>query len=311
MKIRKTLFACLAALLLLGAVVLPLQAQAPSFPAAGAITAGANLRGGPGTSYARLGALPAGAAVTVVECNNSCDWYKLDNGRWVAAFLVRLEAAPAARAAAPAASLPQGVTPALVTEIVDGDTIGVRLNGADYRLRYIGMDTPERDMSFFSEATAANAALVQGQTVYLEKDVSETDRYGRLLRYVYLANGVMVNEALVRQGMAAASTYPPDVKHQGRLAAAQRAAQASGAGFWGAGGDPRAAAQPAAPAAPAAPAPAVTARGDNCDPSYPDVCIPSGPDLDCPQISYRRFRVLPPDPHRFDGDHDGIGCERD
>jgi hypothetical protein len=49
----------------------------------------------------------------------------------------------------------------------------------------------------------------------------------------------------------------------------------------------------------------------NCDPSYPDVCIaPPPPDLDCGEIPHRRFKVLPPDPHRFDGDHDGIGCER-
>ncbi len=54
-----------------------------------------------------------------------------------------------------------------------------------------------------------------------------------------------------------------------------------------------------------------SAVSPNCDPSYPDVCIPPPPpDLDCKDIPYRRFRVLPPDPHRFDGDHDGIGCER-
>ena len=48
----------------------------------------------------------------------------------------------------------------------------------------------------------------------------------------------------------------------------------------------------------------------NCDPSYPDVGIPPPPpDLDCGDIPHRRFRVLPPDPHRFDGDHDGVGCE--
>jgi len=48
-----------------------------------------------------------------------------------------------------------------------------------------------------------------------------------------------------------------------------------------------------------------------CDKSYPDVCIPSPPpDLDCKDISHRNFRVLPPDPHRFDHDKDGIGCER-
>ncbi|MHB8807475.1 MAG: hypothetical protein ACYC59_07830 [Anaerolineaceae bacterium] len=50
----------------------------------------------------------------------------------------------------------------------------------------------------------------------------------------------------------------------------------------------------------------------NCHPSYPDVCIPyPPPDLDCDEISYRRFRVLSPDPHGFDRDHDGIGCESD
>lgn len=49
----------------------------------------------------------------------------------------------------------------------------------------------------------------------------------------------------------------------------------------------------------------------NCDPSYPTVCIPPPPpDLDCKHIPYRRFKVLPPDPHGFDGNHDGIGCER-
>jgi len=49
-----------------------------------------------------------------------------------------------------------------------------------------------------------------------------------------------------------------------------------------------------------------------CDPSYPTVCIPPPPpDLDCKDIPYRRFRVLPPDPHHFDGDFDGIGCEWD
>ena len=47
-----------------------------------------------------------------------------------------------------------------------------------------------------------------------------------------------------------------------------------------------------------------------CDPAYPTVCIPSPPpDLDCKDITFRRFTVLPPDPHRFDGDHDGVGCE--
>jgi len=76
-----------------------------------------------------------------------------------------------------------GLTPARVRWVVDGDTIQVSIDGQDYSLRYIGIDTPEtwEPIEWMGpEATAANEALVGGQTVYLEKDVSETDRYGRL-----------------------------------------------------------------------------------------------------------------------------------
>ncbi|MDQ3875587.1 MAG: hypothetical protein M3322_08610 [Actinomycetota bacterium] len=52
-------------------------------------------------------------------------------------------------------------------------------------------------------------------------------------------------------------------------------------------------------------------RGGRCDPSYPTVCIrPPPPDLDCRDIPHRKFRVLAPDPHHFDGDKNGVGCER-
>ncbi len=52
-------------------------------------------------------------------------------------------------------------------------------------------------------------------------------------------------------------------------------------------------------------------KAGRCDPAYPTVCVPPPPpDLDCKDISYRRFKVLPPDPHGFDRDRDGIGCER-
>ena len=80
---------------------------------------------------------------------------------------------------------------------------------------------------------------------------------------------------------------------------------------------PEPTAVPAAPVplvvqpAPAVEQPAPAQTQGNCDPSYPTICIPAGsPDLDCPDITERRFQVLPPDPHRFDGDHDGIGCEK-
>ena len=57
-------------------------------------------------------------------------------------------------------------------------------------------------------------------------------------------------------------------------------------------------------------APSFAQNNEDCDPAYPSVCIPSPPpDLNCGDIEFRRFEVLEPDPHRFDGDKDGIGCE--
>jgi len=132
-----------------------------------------------------------------------------------------------------------GLTPARVRDVVDGDTIHVSIDGRQYTVRYIGIDTPEtvrpnHPVEWMGpEATAANEALVAGKTVYLEKDVSETDGYGRLLRYVYLADGTMVNLELVRQGYAHAGSYPPDVKHQALLNRAEREAREAGRGLWG------------------------------------------------------------------------------
>ena len=131
------------------------------------------------------------------------------------------------------------LTEAQVVNVVDGDTITVSIGDRLYTVRYIGIDTPEtvhpsKPVQWMgAEASAANAALVEGQTVYLEKDVSETDRYGRLLAYVYLADGRMVNEELVRLGYAYSSSYPPDVYRQGAMIAAQQTAVASGVGLWG------------------------------------------------------------------------------
>jgi micrococcal nuclease len=111
-------------------------------------------------------------------------------------------------AAAPA----PGTETATVTHIVDGDTIDVSMGGVTYRVRYIGINTPEADEVCGDEATAANDALVSGQTVTMYRDVSETDRYDRLLRYVYIGD-LFVNAELVRQGWAEATAYPPDTMY--------------------------------------------------------------------------------------------------
>lgn len=125
-----------------------------------------------------------------------------------------------------------GLVPARVINVVDGDTIDVEIDGAEYRVRYILIDTPERKMPLFAESSQANRDLVSGQTVYLVKDVSETDKYGRLLRYVYLGDGTFVNEELVRQGYAQIATFPPDVAMEATIRDAQAEAVSQGRGLW-------------------------------------------------------------------------------
>ena len=128
--------------------------------------------------------------------------------------------------------LPAGSGLAQVTNVIDGDTIDVRFNDRLYRVRYIGIDTPEAGEDLWDLATARNRALVTGQTVQLAIDVSETDRYGRLLRYVYLPNGSLVNEMLVREGLARVTSYPPDTAQEKRLQTAEAWAQERKLGIW-------------------------------------------------------------------------------
>ncbi len=118
---------------------------------------------------------------------------------------------------------------AVVTRVVDGDTIDVTLNGQSFSVRYVGMNTPERDEACYDAAKQANALFVQGKTVRLTKDRSETDIYGRLLRYVY-ADGIFVNQALVEQGYAEVVSYPPDTAQFENFRNYESQARAAGRG---------------------------------------------------------------------------------
>ena len=119
-----------------------------------------------------------------------------------------------------------------VVNVIDGDTIDIRLdNKKIYRLRYIGIDAPERDEIFYQQSTVKNKELVDGRIVTLVKDVSETDRFGRLLRYV-LVDDMFVNYELVIQGYAQAITYPPDVACQSIFVVAERSARENNLGLW-------------------------------------------------------------------------------
>ncbi len=126
-----------------------------------------------------------------------------------------------------------------VTRVIDGDTIQIDTGDT---VRYIGIDTPETNHPrkgvecFGKEAKLKNTALVLSQFVRLEKDISETDRYGRLLRYVFLESDskseLFINEALARQGYARVATYPPDIKYQDLFLEAEQAARQNKRGLW-------------------------------------------------------------------------------
>lgn len=122
----------------------------------------------------------------------------------------------------------------LVTRVIDGDTIELE---SGQKVRYIGIDTPEtvdprkKVQCFGKEASDKNKELVLDKKVRLEKDVKDTDVYGRLLRYVYV-NGEMVNLKLVEEGYAKADTVPPDIKNKDLFLQAERTARINNLGLW-------------------------------------------------------------------------------
>jgi micrococcal nuclease len=158
---------------------------------------------------------------------------------------------PSPTATGPAWTPPPGFAPtgptvtATVVRVVDGDTIVVRITGREERVRYIGIDTPESVKPdtpvepFGEEAAAENRRLVAGRTVTLERDVSDRDQYGRLLRHIWLApeqspdgRWLLASLELVRLGYAQAYTTPPDVKYADLVVVAQRSARSTSLGLW-------------------------------------------------------------------------------
>lgn len=135
---------------------------------------------------------------------------------------------------------PTSITPneseiSFVTRIIDGDTFEIETK---QKVRLIGIDTPElnktnnRDPECFgTAATQQLSDLILNKKVRMEKDISQTDRFGRLLRYVYI-DDIFVNRHMVQTGYAYATTYPPDVKFKDTLALAQKTAERNKRGLW-------------------------------------------------------------------------------
>jgi micrococcal nuclease len=115
-----------------------------------------------------------------------------------------------------------------VKRVIDGDTFVLE---NDQKVRLIGINAPEGDTCFASETTDKVIELLEGKEVTLEKDISDTDQYDRLLRYVYL-NDLFINEYLVNEGYAQVATYPPDVKYKDDFISAEKIAQENGSGLW-------------------------------------------------------------------------------
>ena len=129
-----------------------------------------------------------------------------------------------------------------VVRSVDGDTIRVNRNGEEIVIRFIGLDTPEtvapdRPVECFGpEASARTKELVEGGQVWLEYDEASglTDKYDRTLAFVWLDQQTMLNELLIAEGYAEEVTYTDGYAHQRDFQDAERAAQSSGLGLWGA-----------------------------------------------------------------------------
>ncbi|MFO3718126.1 thermonuclease family protein [Anaerococcus sp. ENR1011] len=139
----------------------------------------------------------------------------------------------------------------IVVRVVDGDTAVIKINNENQKVRFVGMDTPEynpkRDISepWGKEATEFTKNLLENQIVYLEKDTSDTDKYGRWLRYIWLnppenpnhpsyeeIKNQMVNGILVRNGYARAKEYKPDVKYTGIMRDIEQEAKIEKIGLW-------------------------------------------------------------------------------
>jgi micrococcal nuclease len=180
-----------------------------------------------------------------------------------------------------------------VTKIIDGDTLYTE----SYTIRLSLTNTPEKDQLGFLESTQFTAKLCPvGSTITIDQDdLQPYDKYERLVGKVFCGDKVL-NSELLDSGYADILTEYCSTSEFSKEPWAQQSGCAT-------------INQSVTPQIPKE-IPKTSSDENNCDPSYPDVCIPPyPPDLDCKEIPYKKFKVLPSDPHGFDGNKDGIGCQ--
>ena len=195
-----------------------------------------------------------------------------------------------------------------ITQVVDGDTIKVDGNS----IRFALVDTPEVGEYGYGQARDFIGKICPpGSTVLVDEDDLQTQgSYGRMIAVVY-CNGMNLNKAVLDQNYGKIDTYfctKSEFEHEGWAqqygCAAKKTQEYT---------PPTTKTTPPKSEPPKSEPPQsepVQSTTPSCDPSYPDFCIPPPPpDLDCKDIPQKKFTVLQPDPHHFDGDKDGIGCE--
>jgi len=111
----------------------------------------------------------------------------------------------------------------IVTKVIDGDTVVVE---GGWHIRLLGMDADEKGYPCYLPAKTRLEDLVLAKQVVLERDVSDIDQYGRCLRYIFVGN-INVDTQLVKEGLAVARFYKPDVKYRTEITIAERQAETS------------------------------------------------------------------------------------
>ena len=199
-----------------------------------------------------------------------------------------------------------------VVSVGDGDTLRVRnQQGQSITVRLGCVDAPELKQNPWGQQskTRLQQLLPVGQSVEVRS--IERDRYKRLVAEIFVNNG-SVNLTMVQEGQAVVyrQYLQGCAKTKDQFLQAETDAKSKKLGFWNQS-------QPVMPwnfrrgKKKAQPTTARSPQVQQCDPSYPDICIPpNSADLNCRDIPYRRFKVVPPVPHGFDRDRDGVGCEK-
>lgn len=181
-----------------------------------------------------------------------------------------------------------------ILKIYDGDTLQIK----GYTIRLSLTDTPEKTQKGFSEATSFTKKLCPvGSTLLFDQDDKQkNDKFGRVLGKVFCSDKNLNAELLYNNHVKISNEYCSVSEFSGESWAQKYGCTTKN--------------QEVKSQIPKETLKPSLSKVKKCDTSYPDVCIPpSPPDLDCKDVPFKNFRVLPPDPHRFDGNKDGIGCE--